>query len=1362
MVCFKTEADSSNKSSQVGETSATQQSKEAALTEMKPNTRVGNVAAVKVTANVAQQRDSRVLLATAVIIIEDDHGVRHTARALLDSGSECNFVSERLCKQMHVAKERVEISVVGIGAASVRVKHTIRVNIRSRNSTFTEVMDFLVLPKLTSKLPTATVQTMGWVIPQEIELADPSFFVSNSVDIILGIQSFFGFFRTGKAMSLGEGLPRLTESVFGWIVSGEAATLTNSTQITCNIAISDKLEEMMERFWSCEEVGDTHNYSPEESRCEEHFSTTVHRGSDGRYTVSLPKNEDILARLGESKDIALKRFIGLERRLSRDENLRKQYHEFISEYLELDHMRKIVDDGTPGIKRCFLPHHPVVKEESTTTKLRVVFDASCRTSTGISVNEALLVGPVIQQDLRSIVLRCRMRRIMLVSDVEKMFRQIRINPADAPLQSILWRFREEDEVETYELKTVTYGTKPAPFLVTRTLKQLAIDEAERYPLAANVIENDVYMDDVITGADDVETATRLRLQLDAMLESGGFRLRKWASNCVAVLKDIPKNNLALSEANGISWEQDSAVKALGLTWLPKSDTLRFSFVIPELAPDQTLTKRKVLSIIASLFDPLGLLGATITKAKIFMQRLWSAKNTDGCALEWDSPLTETLEADWRIYHQQLALLNELRIPRCVIASAAASVNIHCFSDASERAYGGCVYVRSMDANQLVTVKLLTAKSKVAPLKTQSLPRLELCGARLVAELWEKVTESIGPDYEVHFWTDSTCVLRWIQASPGTWVTYIANRVSKIQAITEEHTWHHVPGLSNPADLISRGVTPEVLIENSLWWEGPDWLKQEKDQWPQGQENLSEGALEGRRIAAAVVAVNENGFMHEYIARFSSYTRLLRVTAYCLRLKARAMPRENGCFITTAELREAEFAIIRRVQQDAFSEDLKRLRKGEAVSRHSLLRWFNPKIAENGILRIGGRLEHSQEPADAKHPIILPAKHVLTELILLHYHQNLMHAGLQLLLATVRQRFWPLGGRNLARKIIHRCQRCFRAKPKLFRQQMGELPAARVTISRPFAKCGVDYFGPVYVRAGRRQTAIKTYVSIFVCMSTKAVHMEHVTDLSTERFLQALRRFFARRGRSSDIYSDNGTNFVGARNQLRELFALLKDPQHQQAVARECSANGIHWHFNPPGAPHFGGLWEAAVRSAKYHLLRVIGGNPVSTEDFITLLTQVEACLNSRPLTPISDDPTDLEPLTPAHFLSGGSLQAIPEPDYSAVPLNRLNQYQLVQRQLQDFWKRWKSEYLVQLQSRTKNWERPVKVEIGRLVVVMDANQPPMRWKLGRISQLHPGTDEVVRVVTVKTATGSFTRPVEKLCFLPQVGDATGTDQESCQ
>ena len=234
-----------------------------------------------------------------------------------------------------------------------------------------------------------------------------------------------------------------------------------------------------------------------------------------------------------------------------------------------------------------------------------------------------------------------------------------------------------------------------------------------------------------------------------------------------------------------------------------------------------------------------------------------------------------------------------------------------------------------------------------------------------------------------------------------------------------------------------------------------------------------------------------------------------------------------------------------------------------------------------------------------------------------------------------------------------------------------------------------------------------------------------------------------------MYSDNGTNFAGANNQLRELFTLLKDPDHRCAVSKECATDGIKWHFNPPGAPHFGGLWEAAVRSEKFHLLRVLGGNPVSAEDFSTLLAQVEACLNSRPLTAMSDDPTDLAPLTPAHFLIFDSLQSVPDPDYGSIQLNRLSRWQLVQRQLQDFWKRWRREYLSQLQSRTKNWEAPAKMEIGRLVVVIDENQPPMRWKLGRIDKLYPGNDGVARVALVKTANGFLTRPVVKLCLLPQ-------------
>ncbi|XP_055528072.1 uncharacterized protein LOC129720607 [Wyeomyia smithii] len=1328
------------------------------------STRTANTSVTEIiSTNFSQKRSTNILLATAVVLVEDDEGLQYPARALLDSGSECNFISEQLRQMLKVSRERVDIAVLGVGQASTRVTQRIAATVHSRVSEFSRKMEFLVLPRVTVSLPITTVQISEWKFPEGIHLADPAFFQSKCVDLVLGIQAFFSFFRTGNEFTLGDGLPRLTESVFGWVVSGEIQSAKTSSCITCNLAVSDTLEQLMERFWACEDMGNCNNYSPEEARCEEQFGRTTRRESDGRYTVSLPKDESTFSLLGMSKDIALKRFQGLERRLDRDTELRKQYETFMMEYSTLGHMKRVETGEQAEVKRCYLPHHPVVKASSTTTRVRVVFDASCKTSTGISLNDALLIGPMVQRDLRSIILRSRTRQVMIVADVEKMFRQINMDQADAPLQSILWRFNRDDEIATYELSTVTYGTKPAPFLATRTLKQLAMDESERFPLAAQATEEDTYMDDVISGADDIDTAVELRRQLVSLFESGGFRLRKWISNHERVLEGIPNENLALPNTNEVNLDHESSVMTLGLTWLPKTDCFRFQFAIPALLSDQLLTKRKILSIIASLFDPLGLLGATIVRAKIFMQGLWHRVNAGGKRLEWDEILPATVGEEWRIFHSQLPTLNTLRVPRCVVVACAVSTEIHCFSDASERAYGTCLYLRSTDKNGNYTVHLLTSKSRVAPLNVQSLPRLELRGALLAAQLVDKVLDALKGTYRVHLWTDSTCVLQWIKVPPSTWTTFVANRVSKIQALSEKHNWNHVPGISNPADLISRGILPNALEGNRLWWEGPDWLKKEREEWPNQPDIRLDTISERRQGTVICVASDAPCFSTMFVSKFSAYSRLIRATAYWLRFIAiyvkRVNPKPNG-FLTTVELRRAEAVIIRRIQEETFSEELKALTNNKALPRKSPLRWFNPMIDLNGVLRVGGRLGHSQETHDTRHPMILPWKHEFTTMLFRHYHQTLLHAGPQLLLSSIRSRYWPLGGRKTARMVVHQCQRCFRAKPTLLKQQMGELPTARVTVARPVSRTGVDYFGPVHIRDGRKRPAIKAYVAVFVCMCTKAVHMELVTDLSTERFLQALRRFISRRGRCTDLYSDNGTNFVGARNQLKELRNSLRDKEHQEKVSKECAQNGMQWHFNPPSAPHFGGLWEAAVRSAKHHLLRVLGENPIAFEDFNTLLIQVEGCLNSRPLTPLSDDPSDMEALTPGHFLTGGSLQAIPEPDYTDVKLNRLSRWQLVQWQLQNFWKRWRTEYLSQLQGRTKNWEPPSKVEIGRLVIIVDSNQPPMRWKMGRIHKLHPGPDDVVRVVTVKTATGYLQRPIVKLCILPSPETENSADSTS--
>ncbi|XP_055633359.1 uncharacterized protein LOC129773739 [Toxorhynchites rutilus septentrionalis] len=664
LVCFRTEEDTHSRFGTVSRSPNRNQeirNQGPSCSASSQSSQVINLSAKKAIAGeTISKHSTKVLLATAVVMVRDTNGNQYPARALLDSGSESNFMTERLSQNLRVTRERVNIPVLGIGEVASKVKQRIRATILSRVSGFSREMEFLILPKVTVNLPTTSINTRGWAIPEGIQLADPSFGVPTAVDMVLGIESFFDFFESGTKVGLGDNLPILKETVFGWVVCGGLADSTQVSRVNCNVSTTKNLESLISKFWSCEEINSTNDYSLEEARCEEWFVQSVVRDDDGRYTVSLPMERDALSRLGKSKNIhALRRLQSTERRLTRDASLREEYISFMEEYLRLGHMRKVDGTSRESGKRSFLPHHPVVKESSTTTKVRVVFDASCKTSSGVSLNDVLLTGPVVQEDLRSIILRCRIKQIMLVADVEKMFRQIYIHPEERPLQSILWRASPKEEVCTYELNTVTYGTRPAPFLATRTLKQLATDEREKYPLAYKSIIEDTYMDDVITGSDNVEAAINLSFQLNHIMEDGGFRLRKWASNCEAVLNTIPEENSAIRDTEGINLDPDNYVRTLGLTWIPKMDVFRFQFSVPPIDEYSSITKRQVLSIIASLFDPLGLIGATIVTAKIFMQLLWTLRDNNKHVWSWDQPSPSTVDEAWKRYHKQLPGLNKI-------------------------------------------------------------------------------------------------------------------------------------------------------------------------------------------------------------------------------------------------------------------------------------------------------------------------------------------------------------------------------------------------------------------------------------------------------------------------------------------------------------------------------------------------------------------------------------------------------------------------------------------------------------------------------------------------------------------------------
>ncbi|XP_055944365.1 uncharacterized protein LOC129975327 [Argiope bruennichi] len=988
-----------------------------------------------------------------------------------------------------------------------------------------------------------------------------------------------------------------SDSVFGYIVGGSVSSSVKLNSNYCGLICgAEELNSNLRKFWEIEEMGNELPKSKENPICEEHYARTHRRDETGKYTVAMPFKEHWSC-LGNSRDIALKRLESLWTRLSRDQKYLKLYSDFLKEYEELGHMSEIQDESVEPEVTYYMPHHGIYRPQKTTTKLRTVFNASTLTSSGKSVNSIQYNGGVIQDDLFTLLIRFRKHIFAFTADIRQMYRMINIDESQRNLQRILWKEGANEPVKTYQLNTVTYGTVTAPYLAMRTLKQISIDEGKNFPSAASVLCHDFYMDDVLSGASTLEETKTLQHELVGILKTAQMSLHKWCGNT---------SELILATEKEYELSSTDETKTLGIAWKAKTDCFTFKV---DLQHNAHPTKRSVLSIIARLFDPLGLLGPVITKAKIFMQQLWLLK------IDWGEMLPEKEASEWQEFVTSLRNLNDINIERCIVIPNAEVNELHGFCDASEKAYGAAIYARTVDSAGKVKVKLIASKSRVSPIKQVTIPRLELCSAVLLTKLMQKVKNALKMDITpVSYYSDSTIVLSWMRKESRDLKTFVANRVATIQESTEMNQWHHVPSEQNPADVISRGLDPTRMQQSDLWWFGPTFLQELVVNFPGDCDDIHDSldsSVQNRDVSSEKL----------YLAELKNPTKFCLISAVDLSFLDNILSP-----LTTKELQLAKLTLVKLVQVAAFNCEIKALKKGENVNK-----------SEN---------------------------HKFTLLIMQYFHRKYLHVGAQTLLYLVRQEYWPLSGRNTARKIIHDCVICAKTKPRTVTQIMGNLPTNRVKPSYPFTHVGIDFCGPFYIKykGQRKGNYQKCYVAVFICFATKAIHLEIVTDLTAEAMIATLKRFFSRRGVSSSICSDNATNFKGANSDLKRLQNMIGRPP--EPLANYLRTEQVTWKFIPPRSPNFGGLWEAGVKSFKHHLKRVVGNARLTMEQFLTIVIQIEGILNSRPLTPLSSDPNNFEILTPGHFLIGRPINCIADPDYSERKDNLLSQWQILSKMVQ--------------------------------------------------------------------------------------------------
>ncbi|XP_069361084.1 uncharacterized protein [Maniola hyperantus] len=852
-----------------------------------------------------------VVLGTTRTHILDFSGQYQDCRGVIDSGAQTSFITAECAQRLGLPRQKCPFLISGLGGEFIKNQGMVTCTIKPRHQDCPKfTLNMVVVTKVAGDMPNVYFPREVVSHYDKFNLADPQFYKKSRVDILLG-NDIVSQIVINKPLFINSEIPSVIDTVFGSVISGKLVidkkdNREKSQNYCLSVSEGESLDQALRAFWTIEEVPCTPSINPLDQLAEDIFVKEHTRESNGRYVVPLPRVPGH-PELGESYSIAERRLLYTERKLSRTPVLQQAYADFMREYEALDHMELYVG-ASPS--KYIIPHHSILRPSSTSTPLRVVFDGASRTKNNVAINDILLTGPNLYRDISAIIINFRLFNYCLVCDVCKMYRAIRLKESDRCYQHILYRSSPTEPIKLFELKTVTYGLSCSPFLAIRTLIQLARDEEERFPLAAQVIREGVYMDDVLYSCNTYEEACTIQDQLIGIFESGRFLLKKWTSNSSELLNRIPSDHRECP----LTFMKDGnecTIKVLGLTWTPKSD----NFVFAINKTDPVLTKRSVLKLLASIYDPVGFLTPCTFLAKLIMQDLWKL------GIGWDEPLPREIGNRWSTFTSELPRLADIPIERHMLLPGQTECELVGFCDASSRGYAACIYVVSNDERGKVKVRLVTAKSKVAPVKPMTIPRLELMGAVLLSKLLKFVQDNLTrvKINRITCLTDSTIVLSWLNTDAYKLKTFVCNRVAQVTEVVPSHSWRHVSSENNLADCCSRGVSPTQLVsERFRWLEGAAWLYQPPTDWPISVY-IQEKEVEPPELKPLQnlfsEQLNDNNeskreFCERLLNRFSSYSKLQRSVAWILRWRNRIRSSIQSKCLTTEELNTAQDSLIR--------------------------------------------------------------------------------------------------------------------------------------------------------------------------------------------------------------------------------------------------------------------------------------------------------------------------------------------------------------------------------------------------------------------------------------------------------------------